>query len=74
MNTLRPRQLETLEALLHFHEVQGHYPSIRQLGKVLGRSESSVLARLRSLEAAGVIRRVPGQPRAIQLLVATSPP
>jgi repressor LexA len=59
---------ETLTALRDYIEDFGYPPSMRELGKILGLSSpDSVLQRLKALEQAGQIERVPGRPRAIRL-------
>lgn len=69
---LTPKQQETLDLLRAFAVREGYQPSLRELGDLLGlRSASSVHSRLEGLERAGVIRRIPGRARAVEI-VATA--
>ena len=54
---------------------RGYPPSYREIGDAVGLSSlSSVTHQLGQLELAGVIRRDPARPRAIEVLVATPEP
>jgi repressor LexA len=62
------KQRETLELLQWFAAERGYQPSLRGLADLLGlRSVSSVHARLDGLARAGMVRRRPGRPRAVEV-------
>jgi repressor LexA len=59
-----------LAVLVEFIEVEGYQPSMRQMAQRLDVVPSTVHDHYLSLEAAGRIERVPGQPRAIKIMEA----
>lgn len=59
-----------LLAIAHFVDGRGYPPTVAELCRAVGaKSTSSVHRLLTGLEWKGYIRRVPGSPRAIQVLV-----
>lgn len=73
MTATRPvlprQQAAVLDAIRRTTLLRGYPPSIRELGAELGLySTATVAYHLRALEDKGYIRRVAGQPRAIQVI------
>lgn len=67
--TLTVQQATILQVLGDYIDQHGYPPSVRELGALAGlRSPSSVRHHLTSLERLGRIRRVPGEPRAVQII------
>jgi repressor LexA len=62
------RQRGILDYLRGFVEEHGYPPTVREIGEAVGlRSPSTVHAHLAQLERAGLLRRDPTKPRAIEL-------
>ncbi|HEV2903180.1 MAG TPA: transcriptional repressor LexA [Gaiellaceae bacterium] len=62
------RQHAILEFLHEYVEQHGYPPTVREIGEAVGlRSPSTVHAHLAQLERAGVLKRDPTKPRAIEL-------
>ena len=62
------RQRAILDYLRGFVDEHGYPPTVREIGEAVGlRSPSTVHAHLAQLERAGLIRRDPTKPRAIEL-------
>jgi repressor LexA len=62
------RRLQVLAELLRYEEDRGYQPSLRELAEAVGlRSVSSVHAHVKGLEADGLVRRVRGRARSIEL-------
>ena len=62
------RQRAILEYLHEYVDEHGYPPTVREIGEAVGlRSPSTVHAHLAQLERAGVLRRDPTKPRAIEL-------
>ena len=62
------RQRAILEYLHEYVEEHGYPPTVREIGEAVGlRSPSTVHAHLAQLERAGVLKRDPTKPRAIEL-------
>jgi repressor LexA len=62
------RQRSILDYLRGFVDEHGYPPTVREIGEAVGlRSPSTVHAHLAQLERAGLIRRDPTKPRAIEL-------
>ena len=62
------RQRAILEYLRAFVDEHGYPPTVREIGEAVGlRSPSTVHAHLAQLERAGLLRRDPTKPRAIEL-------
>jgi repressor LexA len=62
------RQRAILDYLRGFVEEQGYPPTVREIGQAVGlRSPSTVHAHLAQLERAGLLRRDPTKPRALEL-------
>jgi repressor LexA len=62
------RQHAILEFLHEYVEQHGYPPTVREIGEAVGlRSPSTVHAHLAHLERAGLLRRDPTKPRAIEL-------
>jgi repressor LexA len=65
---LSGRQKEIWEFLLEYVDRHGYPPTVREIGEAVGlASPSTVHAHLANLERAGVLRRDPTKPRALEL-------
>ena len=68
-NKLTTRQQEIYEFIREHSAAHGYPPTVRDIGKAVGlASSSTVHAHLANLEKAGLLRRDPTKPRAIELL------
>jgi len=66
---LTGRQQEIFDFLLGYVERHGYPPTVREIGEAVGlASPSTVHAHLANLERAGLIRRDPTKPRALEVL------
>jgi repressor LexA len=66
---LTARQQEIYEFIRQHSAAHGYPPTVRDIGKAVGlASSSTVHAHLANLEKAGLLRRDPSKPRAIELL------
>src|SRR5881394_952581 len=66
---LTDRQREIWEFLVRYVEGHGYPPTVREIGEEVGlASPSTVHAHLANLERAGMLRRDPTKPRALELL------
>jgi len=66
--TLTPRQEEIWEFVVEYVARHGYPPTVREIGEAVGlASPSTVHAHLANLERAGLLRRDPTKPRALQL-------
>jgi repressor LexA len=64
-----PRQSEILEFVNQHVEKYGYPPTVREIGQAVGlTSPSTVHAHLARLESAGLIRRDPTKPRALEVI------
>ncbi|MDR2895151.1 MAG: transcriptional repressor LexA [Propionibacteriaceae bacterium] len=69
-NGLTARQRGILEVIVDSNQERGYPPTVREICAAVGlNSPSSVAHQLRSLEAAGWIRRDPNRPRAMEVLL-----
>ena len=67
---LTKRQREIFDYIGKYAEKTGYPPTVREIGKAVGlHSSSTVHVHLANLEKAGVLRRDPTKPRAIEMLV-----
>lgn len=67
---LTKRQREIFDYIGRYAAKTGYPPTVREIGKAVGlHSSSTVHAHLANLEKAGVLRRDPSKPRAIEVLV-----
>ena len=67
------RQRAILDYLRGFVDEHGYPPTVREIGEAVGlRSPSTVHAHLAQLERAGLLRRDPTKPRALELTDRTS--
>ncbi len=67
---LTKRQQEIFDFIGRYSAKYGYPPTVRDIGKAIGlTSSSTVHAHLSNLEKAGLLRRDPTKPRAIELLV-----
>jgi repressor LexA len=67
--SLTRRQREILEFIKEYLDNNGYPPTVRDIGAAVGlTSSSTVHAHLANLEKAGVIRRDPTKPRALEVL------
>src|SRR6266852_3350193 len=65
---LTPRQRQIWEFLVDYVDRQGYPPTVREIGEAVGlASPSTVHAHLANLERAGLLRRDPTKPRALEL-------
>jgi repressor LexA len=68
---LTDRQQEIWEFLVGYAERHGYPPTVREIGSAVGlASPSTVHAHLANLERAGLLRRDPTKPRALELLAS----
>ena len=66
---LTDRQREIWEFLVRYVEAHGYPPTVREIGEEVGlASPSTVHAHLANLERAGLLRRDPTKPRALELI------
>jgi repressor LexA len=66
---LTPRQKEIWDYLLTYVEKHGYPPTVREIGQAVGlASPSTVHAHLANLERAGLLKRDPTKPRALELI------
>jgi repressor LexA len=66
---LTGRQQEIFDFLVGYQEQHGYPPTVREIGEAVGlASPSTVHAHLANLERAGLLRRDPTKPRALELL------
>ena len=69
MVELSERQQEILEFVNQHVDANGYPPTVREIGQAVGlTSPSTVHAHLARLEAAGLIRRDPTKPRALEVI------
>jgi repressor LexA len=67
--SLTKRQKEIFEYVKSYGREHGYPPTVRDIGKAVGlASSSTVHAHLANLEKAGLLRRDPTKPRAIEML------
>src|SRR5919202_3359636 len=65
---LTKRQQEIFDFIKKYSAKYGYPPTVRDIGKAVGlASSSTVHAHLANLEKAGLLRRDPSKPRAIEL-------
>lgn len=75
MRELTDRQRQVLEFIRETVAARGYPPSVREIGEAVGLSSpSTVHSHLSALVKAGLIRRDPSKPRAIEVLDATASP
>jgi repressor LexA len=66
---LTDRQREIWDFLVRYVDGQGYPPTVREIGEAVGlASPSTVHAHLANLERAGLLRRDPTKPRALELV------
>ena len=66
---LTPRQRQIWDFLIDYGDRHGYPPTVREIGEAVGlASPSTVHAHLANLERAGLIRRDPTKPRALELI------
>jgi repressor LexA len=66
---LTKRQKEIFDFIRRYAAKTGYPPTVREIGKAVGlHSSSTVHAHLANLEKAGLLRRDPAKPRAIEVL------
>src|SRR5260370_34674695 len=66
---LTKRQQEIWEFLVQYVDAHGYPPTVREIGEQVGlASPSTVHAHLANLERAGLLKRDPTKPRALELL------
>ncbi len=71
---LTGRQQEIWDFLVGYAERHGYPPTVREIGEAVGlASPSTVHAHLANLERAGMLRRDPTKPRALELLGQLKP-
>src|SRR3954454_16476215 len=65
---LTDRQREIYDYLAHYVDDHGYPPTVREIGEAVGlASPSTVHAHLANLERAGLLKRDPTKPRALEL-------
>ena len=66
---LTARQQEIWQFLVEYTDGHGYPPTVREIGEAVGlASPSTVHAHLANLERAGLLRRDPTKPRALELI------
>ncbi len=71
---LTPRQQEIWKFLVEYVDRHGYPPTVREIGEHVGlASPSTVHAHLANLERAGLLRRDPTKPRALELIGREKP-
>ena len=66
---LTARQQEIWQFLVEYADGHGYPPTVREIGEAVGlASPSTVHAHLANLERAGLLRRDPTKPRALELI------
>ena len=71
---LTARQREIWTFVLDYSDRHGYPPTVREIGEAVGlASPSTVHAHLANLERAGLLRRDPTKPRALELLARVKP-
>src|SRR4051812_853783 len=71
---LTARQREIWSFVLDYSDRHGYPPTVREIGEAVGlASPSPVHAHLATLERAGLLRRDPTKPRALELLGRAKP-
>src|SRR5438552_14553525 len=66
---LTERQRQILDFLMKYVDSHGYPPTVREIGEAVGlASPSTVHAHLANLERAGLLRRDPTKPRALELV------
>ena len=71
---LTTRQREIWSFVLDYVDRHGYPPTVREIGEAVGlASPSTVHAHLANLERAGLLRRDPTKPRALELVGRTAP-
>src|SRR5438876_10063354 len=66
---LTGRQQEIWDFLVDYVDTHGYPPTVREIGEAVGlASPSTVHAHLANLERAGLLRRDPTKPRALELM------
>ena len=71
---LTGRQAEIWEFLVRYADDHGYPPTVREIGEAVGlASPSTVHAHLANLERAGMLRRDPTKPRALELVAHRRP-
>jgi repressor LexA len=74
MEMLTARQQEIWQYLAEYVDEHGYPPTVREIGDAVGlASPSTVHAHLANLERAGLVRRDPTKPRAIELVGRRKP-
>lgn len=70
MVDLTKRQREIFDYIGKYADKMGYPPTVREIGKAVGlHSSSTVHVHLANLEKAGMLRRDPSKPRALEILV-----
>ncbi len=70
MVDLTKRQREIFDYIGKYTDKMGYPPTVREIGQAVGlTSSSTVHVHLANLEKAGVLRRDPSKPRALEVLV-----
>ena len=73
LGDLTKRQREIFDFIGRYADKMGYPPTVREIGKAVGlHSSSTVHVHLANLEKAGVLRRDPSKPRALEILVETA--
>src|SRR5438876_10129156 len=71
---LTARQREIWSFVLDYSDRHGYPPTVREIGEAVGlASPSTVHAHLANLERAGLLRRDPTKPRALEILGRVKP-
>ena len=69
MLKVTPAQYRVLSAIRSLSEQNGHVPTYREIGAVLGVNRGNVSKHIAALEKKGYISKVYGQPNSIELTI-----
>lgn len=72
LTDLTLRQLEIAGAIQSLTDAHGYPPTLREIGRLVGLSASSVLHHVRLLEHGGVVARQRGRPRTVAVIEESS--
>jgi repressor LexA len=71
---LTRRQEQILQFIPEFGECNGYAPSMREIGQAVGLASTSAVAhQLSTLQSKGYLRRVPGRPRTVEVVLPEGP-
>lgn len=72
-NELTEKQEEVLRAMLHFRDLEGYFPSLRELAEIFECSLGNIQSHLEHIENKCWIARIKGTQRAFKILRYPTP-